>query len=104
VPSQEHLVVSLAPILGAVGAVEYMFIKELNLYRHLIPGLIVASVGYGVYFAILHTSFLGIYDFPNFASLRVVDLGWALLVGVIAGAMGILFKLVFGLTQSLWPT
>ena len=26
-------------IVGAVGAVEYMFIKELNLYRHLIPGL-----------------------------------------------------------------
>lgn len=91
-----------SPILGAVGAVEYMFIKELNLYRHLIPGLIAASVGYGVYFAILHTSFLGIYDFPNFASLRVVDLGWALLVGVIAGAMGILFKLVFGLTHRVF--
>jgi H+/Cl- antiporter ClcA len=29
-----------SPIIGAVGAVEYMFIKELNLYRHLIPGLI----------------------------------------------------------------
>ena len=29
-----------SPIVGAVGAVEYMFIKEPNLYRHLIPGLI----------------------------------------------------------------
>ena len=29
-----------SPILGAVYAVEYMFIKELNFYRHLIPGLI----------------------------------------------------------------
>jgi chloride channel protein, CIC family len=41
-----------SPIVGAIGAVEYMFIKELNLYRHLIPGLIAAAVGYGVYFAI----------------------------------------------------
>jgi H+/Cl- antiporter ClcA len=91
-----------SPIVGAVGAVEYMFIRELNLYRHLIPGLIAASVGYGVYFAILHTSFLGIYDFPDFATLRVVDLGWALLVGIIAGLFGILFKIVFGLVHRVF--
>jgi H+/Cl- antiporter ClcA len=91
-----------SPIVGAVGAVEYMFIKELNLYRHLIPGLIAAAVGYGVYSAILHTSFLGVYDFPNFAALRVVDLVWALLVGAIAGAIGILHKLVFGITNQVF--
>jgi H+/Cl- antiporter ClcA len=91
-----------SPIVGAVGAVEYMFIRELNLYRHLIPGLIAASVGYAVYFAILHTSFLGIYDFPDFATLRVVDLGWALLVGIIAGLFGILFKIVFGLVHRVF--
>ena len=90
------------PIVGAVGAVEYMFIKELNLYRHLIPGLIAGAVGYGVYFAILHTSYLGIYSFPNFASLRLVDLVWAFLVGVIAGAIGILHKLVFGLMHRVF--
>ena len=91
-----------SPIVGAVGAVEYMFIKELNLYRHLIPGLIAGAVGYGVYFAILHTSYLGVYSFPDFASLRVVDLVWALLVGVIAGAIGILHKLVFGLMHRVF--
>ena len=79
-----------------------MFIKELNLYRHLIPGLIAGAVGYGVYFAILHTSYLGIYSFPNFASLRLVDLVWAFLVGVIAGAIGILHKLVFGLMHRVF--
>ena len=91
-----------SPILGAVGAVEYMLIKELNLYRHLIPGLIAGAVGYGVYFAILHTSYLGVYSFPNFASLRVVDLVWALLVGVIAALIGTLFKIVFGLVHRVF--
>ena len=91
-----------SPIVGAVGAVEYMFIKELNLYRHLIPGLIAGAVGYGVYFAILHTSFLGVYSFPNFAALRVVDLVWALLVGVIAALIGTLFKIVFGLVHRVF--
>jgi H+/Cl- antiporter ClcA len=91
-----------SPIVGAVGAVEYMFIKELNLYRHLILGLIAGAVGYGVYFVILHTSYLGVYNLPDFASLRVIDLGWALLVGVIAGLVGILHKLVFGLMHRVF--
>jgi H+/Cl- antiporter ClcA len=91
-----------SPVIGAVGAVEYMFIKELDLYRHLIPGLIASAVGYGVYFAILHTSYLGIYSFPDYASPRLVDLGWALLVGVIAGVIGILFKLIFGIVHIVF--
>ena len=78
----------------------YMYIKELDFYRHLIPGLIAAAVGYGVYFAILHTSYLGIYSFPNFASPRLVDLGWALLVGVIAGVIGIVFKIILGIMNK----
>jgi H+/Cl- antiporter ClcA len=79
-----------------------MLIRELNWYRHLIPGLIAAAVGYGVYSAILQTSYLGVFDFPDFAALRVVDLVWALLVGVIGGAIGILHKLVFGLTHRVF--
>ena len=79
-----------------------MFIRELNLYRHLIPGLLAAAVGYGVYFAVLQTSFLGIYSCPEYASPRLVDLWWALLVGVIAGGIGIMYKLIFGIVQLIF--
>jgi len=85
-----------SPIVGAIGAVEYMYIKELDFYRHLIPGLLAAASGYVMYFAVLHTSYLGIYSFPNYASPHLIDLGWAVLVGVISGFVGILFKLIFG--------
>lgn len=91
-----------SPVIGAVGAIEYMFIRELDLYRHLIPGLLAAAVGYGVYSAILQDSFLGIYSFPDYASPRLVDLWWALLVGIIAGFVGIMFKLIFGIVQRLF--
>lgn len=93
-----------SPIVGAIGAVEYMFIKELNLYRHLIPGLIAGAVGYGVYFAILHTSFLGVYSFPNFASLRLVDLVWALLVGVIGTNRDVVQSSIRTCPSCFWPT
>jgi len=91
-----------SPIIGAVGAYEYMFIKELDFYRHLIPGLIAAAAGWTVYFALLHTSFLGIYSFPNFASPRIIDLGYALLVGFIAGFIGLMFKVIFGIMHLLF--
>jgi H+/Cl- antiporter ClcA len=91
-----------SPVIGAVGAIEYMFIKELDLNRHLIPGLLAAAIGYGVYFAILQDSFLGIYSFPDYASPRLVDLWWALLVGVIAGFVGIMFKLIFGIVHRVF--
>ena len=47
-----------------------------------------------LYFALLHTSYPGIYNFPNFASFRLVDLGLALLIGVITGFIGVLFKVI----------
>jgi H+/Cl- antiporter ClcA len=91
-----------SPIIGAVGAIEYMFIHELNYYRHAIPGLLAASFGWGVYFALLHTSFLGIYSFPNYASPRVIDLGWAVLIGLIAGVVGTLYKVIFGVVHLVF--
>lgn len=91
-----------SPVIGAVGAIEYMFIRELDLYRHLIPGLLAAAVGYGVYSAILQESFLGIYSFPEYASPQLIDLWWALLVGTIAGFVGIMFKLIFGAVHRVF--
>jgi H+/Cl- antiporter ClcA len=91
-----------SPVIGAVGAFEYMYIKELDFYRHLIPGLIAAAVGYFVYYLLLHTSYLGIYSFPNFASPRLIDIVWALLVGVIAGFAGLMFKVIFGFMHLIF--
>jgi len=89
------------PLLGAFGAFEFMFIKALDFYRHLIPGIIAATVGYAVYSLILHTSFLGIFVLPNYSSPHFVDYISALLVGVIAGIIGIMFKLVFGIVHRI---
>ena len=91
-----------SPVIGAIGAFEYMFIKELDFYRHLIPGLIAASVGYGVYFALLHTTYLGLYSFPDFDAFRPIDLVLALLVGVIGGAVGIMFKVTVGFIHVIF--
>ncbi len=38
----------------------------------------------------------------NYASPRVIDLGWALLIGVIAGLIGTLYKLIFGVVHLVF--
>jgi H+/Cl- antiporter ClcA len=91
-----------SPIVGAIGAYEYMFIKELDFYRHVIPGLVAAAVGYSVYFALLQTQCLGLFSFPNYASPHIYDLGSAVLVGIIAGVIGILFKVIFGVMHLVF--
>ncbi|MGZ3609964.1 MAG: chloride channel protein [Ktedonobacteraceae bacterium] len=91
-----------SPVVGAIGAYEYMFIKELDFYRHVIPGLVAAAFGYSVYFALLHTQFLGIFSFPSYASPHIYDLGSAVLVGIIAGVIGILFKVIFGVIHLVF--
>ena len=68
----------------------------------MIPGLVAASVGYSVYYAILHTQFLGIFKFPNYTSPHIYDLGSAVLVGLIAGVIGILFKVIFGVMHLVF--
>ena len=107
---------SLAESISSVGLLQPIVINEDNelidgqrrikacikLGLTEIPGLIAAAVGYGVYYAILQTSYMGVFSFPDFASLRLVDLVWALLVGVIAGVVGVLHKLVFGLMHQVF--
>jgi H+/Cl- antiporter ClcA len=80
-----------------------MFIQEIYFYRHVIPGLLAASFGYGVYWVLMHTSYVGYYSFPNNTSPRLIDLGWTILIGAISALVGTLFKLVFGLCISSSP-
>ncbi len=68
----------------------------------IVGALVAAAAGYSVYFALLHTSFLGIFSFPNYASPHLYDLGSAVLVGVIAGVIGILFKVIFGVMHLVF--
>jgi H+/Cl- antiporter ClcA len=91
-----------SPIIGAVGAFEYMFIRELDFYRHLVPRLLAAAVGFAVYSLILGDLCLGIYSFPDYPSLELGDLWWALLVGLIAGVIGIMYKLIFGIVNLVF--
>ena len=91
-----------SPIVGFIVALEYMFIHQTSYFRHAIPRFLAASFGYITYWTLLRTSLLGIFTFPNYPSPSGVDLVWAILIGLSAGVIGTLFKVVFGLVHILF--
>jgi len=81
-----------SPVIGAIGAFEYMFIKELDIYRHLIPGLIAASVGYGVYFALLQQLILAYTAFPTLKPFVQLIWSWHYLLELLVGSLASCLK------------
>jgi H+/Cl- antiporter ClcA len=88
------------PVIGAVVAMEYLFIQGIPYVKLLIPGLVAGAIGYLVYFEILGTSLSGIVAFPAFTAPSLIDLVWALLIGMIGGLLAVYHKWLFAQLQK----
>ena len=91
-----------SPVVGFIVALEYVFIHQTSYFRNFIPGFLAVSFGNITYWTLLHTSLLGIFTFPNYPSPSGVDLVWAVAIGVFAGVVGTLFKVIFGLVHLVF--
>ena len=60
-------------------------------WKLILPSVVAASVGYGVFFALTGYVFGGGYDFPAYQHWHVIDLGYAVLLGLLGGLLGLLF-------------
>lgn len=60
-------------------------------WKLLLPSIVAASVGYGVFFALTGYVFGGGYDFPAYEDWHVLDLVYAVLLGLLGGLLGLLF-------------
>lgn len=60
-------------------------------WKLLLPSVMAASVGYGVFFALTGYVFGGGYDFPAYQQWHLIDLGYAVLLGLLGGLLGMLF-------------
>jgi len=64
-------------------------------WKLLIPGIVASSVGYVIFFLITGYTFGGMYEFPAYEGLRAVHLAYALILGLMGGAAGLLFIWLF---------
>lgn len=60
-------------------------------WKLLLPSIVAASVGYGVFFALTGYVFGGGYVFPAYEDWRLLDLFYAVLLGLLGGLLGLLF-------------
>lgn len=64
-------------------------------WKLILPSIVAASVGYGVFFGLTGYVFGGDYQFPSFEDWNLLDLGYAVLLGLMGGAVGLLFIFFF---------
>ncbi len=73
-------------------------------WKLLLPGLVAATVGYAFFFAVTGSVFGGLYQFPPYGGLQIIQLLYAVLLGLIGGAIGLLFIHVYkGLKRMTEP-
>ncbi len=64
-------------------------------WKLLIPGVVAASVGYVIFFSITGSVFGGLYKFPSYEGLQIIQLAHAVVLGLVGGLLGLLFIYVF---------
>jgi H+/Cl- antiporter ClcA len=80
-----------SPFGFAVLTIEVGLEKQKISWKMLLPSIVAASVGYTVFFALTGYVFGGMYQFPAYEGWSLIDLGYAVLLGLIGGAVGLLF-------------
>lgn len=64
-------------------------------WKLLLPSIVAASVGYTIFFALTGYAFGGNYHFPAYGGLKLIELGYAVPLGLIGGGLGLLFIYLF---------
>jgi H+/Cl- antiporter ClcA len=96
-----------SPFGFAMFAIEGGLEKGKLSWKLLLPSIVAASLGYTVFFALTGYTFGGNYQFPGYDGWNIIDLGYAVLLGLAGGALGLLFIFIFKHTRDLtsrWRT
>lgn len=90
-----------APLGAALFVLEIPHRRGLEFFEAIIPTLMSAVLGFIVFRCTTGVTFGGIYDFPPYEQLRPVDIGSAVLLGIIGAGVGLLFLGIDFIVQRL---
>ena len=91
-----------APLGASVFALEILHRRGLEYYEALMPAVVGALCGYGVYGLITGIGLQPIWQLPRVGDLRAADLGWALACGAVGALVAVAFThLNYGLRTLL---
>lgn len=90
-----------SPFGFAMFAIEGGLEKGKLSWKLLLPSIVASSVGYTIFFGLTGYTFGGNYQFPAYESWKLIDLGYAVLLGLIGGVIGLLFIDIFRTSRQL---
>jgi len=90
-----------SPFGFAMFAIEGGLEKGKLSWKLLLPSIVAASVGYAVFFGLTGYTFGGNYQFPGYDVWNIIDLGYAVVLGLAGGVLGLLFIFIFRNTREL---
>lgn len=90
-----------APLGAALFVLEIPHRRGLEFFEAIIPTLMSAVLGFTVFRWATGVTFGGIYEFPPYEQLRPIDIGSAILLGVIGAGVGLLFLGIDWIVQRL---
>jgi H+/Cl- antiporter ClcA len=88
-----------SPFGFAMLTIEAGMEKQRMTWKMLLPSIVAASVGYTVFFGLTGYVFGGAYQFPAYEGWKLIDLGYAVLLGLVGGLVGLLFIGLFRLLR-----
>ena len=90
-----------SPFGFAMFAIEGGLEKGKLSWKLLLPSIVASSVGYTIFFGLTGYTFGGNYQFPAYEVWKLIDLGYAVLLGLIGGVLGLLFINIFRTSRQL---
>jgi H+/Cl- antiporter ClcA len=84
-----------SPFAGALLFIETTLEKGIMTWKAVLPSIVAATAGFAVYF-LFSGSFIGsMFTLPEYAGFRDIDLVYAVFLGLLGGACGILFIILY---------
>ena len=91
-----------SPFAGALIFIETTLEKGIMTWKAILPSIVAATAGFAVYFLIAGSFIGSMFTLPAYEGFRDIDLLYAVILGLLGGAIGILFIIVYKKMRSIF--
>jgi H+/Cl- antiporter ClcA len=91
-----------SPFAGALIFIETTLEKGIMTWKAILPSIVAATAGFAVYFLIAGSFIGSMFTLPAYEGFRDIDLLYAVILGLLGGASGILFIIVYKKMRSIF--
>lgn len=93
-----------SPFAGSLIFIETTLEKGTMTWKIVLPSIIAATTGFAISFLLSRAGIPGMFNLPPYGGYRDIDLLYAVILGIVGGACGILFIVVYQKMRSIFES